>query len=94
MLCITVPVFNPVVAAAGVDPIWYATVVITSIEIGVFTPPIGLNLFSTLAVAEPDVTIEDIVAGIIPFVIAAFVGLALLLIFPSLSTFLPGFVGS
>lgn len=93
MICITVPMFNPVVAAVGIDPIWYATIVITSIEIGLITPPLGLNLYSTIAVAEPDVSIEDIVAGVIPFLLAEFVALGLLLIFPKLSTFLPGFVG-
>lgn len=92
MLCVTIPVFNPIVNAAGVDPIWYATVVIVAIEIGLITPPVGLNLFSTKGAAEPDVTLEDIIGGVLPFFVAFVLLLVLLLAFPSVSTFLPRFV--
>jgi C4-dicarboxylate transporter, DctM subunit len=92
MLCVTIPVFNPIVNAAGVDPIWYATVVIVAIEIGLITPPVGLNLFSTKGAAEPDVTLEDIIGGVFPFFIAFVLLLVLLLSFPRVSTYLPGFV--
>jgi tripartite ATP-independent transporter DctM subunit len=93
MLCITVPVFNPIIEASGINPIWYATIVITSIEIGLITPPFGLNLFAAKAVAEPDVTLEDIVSGIVPYLVAELLSLILLFAFPTLSTFLPSFVG-
>ncbi|MFC1581205.1 TRAP transporter large permease subunit, partial [Thermodesulfobacteriota bacterium] len=53
IVCITVPVFNPIIKAAGVDPIWYAALVILSIEIGLITPPVGLNLYASKGVAEP-----------------------------------------
>jgi tripartite ATP-independent transporter DctM subunit len=92
MLCVTIPVFNPIVNAAGVDPIWYATVVIVAIEIGLITPPVGLNLFSTKGSAEPDVTLEDIIGGVLPFFAAFLLLLVLLLSVPWLSTFLPRFV--
>ncbi len=90
MLCITVPIFNPIIKAAGVDPMWYATIVITSVEIGLITPPVGLNLYASKAVAESDVTLEDIIAGILPFLAAEFVCLALMFAFPPMCTFLPG----
>jgi tripartite ATP-independent transporter DctM subunit len=93
MLCITVPVFNPIIETSGINPIWYATIVITSIEIGLITPPFGLNLFAAKAVAEPDVTLEDIVSGIVPYLVAELLSLILLFAFPTLSTFLPSFVG-
>jgi len=93
MLCITVPVFNPIIEAAGIDPLWYATIVITSIEIGLITPPFGLNLFAAKGVAEPDVSLEDIVSGILPFLAAEWLSLVLLFAFPRISTFLPSFVG-
>lgn len=93
MLCITVPVFNPIIETSGINPIWYATIVITSIEIGLITPPFGLNLFAAKAVAEPDVTLEDIISGIVPYLVAELLSLILLFAFPTLSTFLPSFVG-
>jgi tripartite ATP-independent transporter DctM subunit len=93
MLCITVPIFNPIIQAAGIDPIWYATIVIVSVEIGLITPPVGMNLYAAKGVAEADVSLEDIISGIMPFLIAELVSLALFLIFPILSTYLPSFVG-
>jgi tripartite ATP-independent transporter DctM subunit len=93
MLCITIPVFNPIIDAAGIDPIWYATIVITSVEIGLITPPVGLNLYAAKGVAEPDVSLEDIIAGIFPFLAAEFIALAIIFSFPPISTFLPSYVG-
>jgi TRAP-type C4-dicarboxylate transport system permease large subunit len=93
MLCITIPVFNPIIDAAGIDPIWYATIVITSVEIGLITPPVGLNLYAAKGVAEPDVSLEDIIAGIIPFLAAEFIALAVIFSYPPISTFLPSYVG-
>ena len=93
MLCITIPLFNPIIKAAGVDPIWYATIVIVSVEIGLITPPVGLNLYGAKGVAEPDVTLEDIIRGIIPFLIAELISLTIFYAFPILSTFLPSFIG-
>lgn len=93
MLCITIPLFNPIIQKAGIDPIWYATIVIVSIEIGLITPPVGLNLYAAKGAAEADVALEHIIRGIIPFLIAELVSLAIFLAFPILSTFLPSFVG-
>ncbi len=93
MLCITIPVFNPIVAGAGIDPIWYATIVIVSVEIGLITPPVGLNLYAAKGVAEADVSLEDIIAGILPFLAAEIVSLMIIFGFPQLSTWLPAYVG-
>jgi tripartite ATP-independent transporter DctM subunit len=92
IVCITVPVFNPIIKAAGVDPIWYAALVILSIEIGLITPPVGLNLYASKGVAEPDVTLEDIVKGILPFFLGMIAVLLFLFLFPSISTYLPSFI--
>jgi C4-dicarboxylate transporter DctM subunit len=92
IVCITVPVFNPIVEAAGVDPIWYATLVILSIEIGLITPPVGLNLYAAKGVAEDDVSLEDIVRGILPFFVAMVAVLLFLFLLPPISTFLPSFL--
>ena len=93
MLSITVPIFNPIILAAGIDPMWYATIVITSVEIGLITPPVGLNLYAAKGVAQSDVSLEDIIGGIIPYFIAELICLGILFAFPILSTYLPGFVG-
>jgi tripartite ATP-independent transporter DctM subunit len=93
MLCITIPVFNPIIEAAGIDPIWYATIVIVSVEIGLITPPVGLNLYAAKGVAEADVTLEDIIGGILPFFAAEIISLMVIMAFPRISTFLPSFVG-
>jgi TRAP-type C4-dicarboxylate transport system permease large subunit len=92
IVCITVPVFNPIIEAAGVDSIWYATLVILSIEVGLITPPVGLNLYAAKGVAEADVSLEDIVRGILPFFIAMVAVVLFLFIFPPISTFLPSFL--
>jgi len=92
IVCITVPVFNPIINAAGVDPIWYATLVILSIEIGLITPPVGLNLYAAKGAAEPDVSLEDIMRGILPFFVAMVAVLLFLFAFPSISTYLPSFL--
>ena len=94
MLAITIPVFNPIVNAAGIDPIWYATLVITSIEVGLITPPVGLNIYATAGVAESDVKLEDVIKGVTPFFVAELVGVAILFAFPGICTFLPSLIGS
>jgi C4-dicarboxylate transporter, DctM subunit len=89
MLSITIPILNPITNAAGIDPIWYAVVVIMSIEAGLITPPVGLNVYGAFAVAEDDVKLEDIFAGVLPFLIMSWVSIAILIFFPPLSTLLP-----
>jgi C4-dicarboxylate transporter, DctM subunit len=89
MVTITVPILTPVVNELGIDPIWYAMVVILAMHVGLITPPVGLNVFGAKAVAEGDVSIEDIFAGVVPFFVSMLVVLAIVIAFPSLSTILP-----
>jgi C4-dicarboxylate transporter, DctM subunit len=72
----------------GVDIIWFGIVVIIVVELGLITPPIGINVFVVNSVL-PDVSVWTIFRGVWPFVFAMIVGLALVLIFPALATFLP-----
>jgi tripartite ATP-independent transporter DctM subunit len=92
ILCITIPVFNPIIKSIGIDPIWYATVIILSVEIGLITPPFGMNVFAAKGAAEPDVKMEDIFGGVIPFFIVMMLVLILLLAVPQISLFFPRFV--
>ena len=89
MILLTVPVFFPIVASLGLDPIWFGIIVIVVVEIGLITPPIGLNVFVVKSVA-PDVPLGEIFKGIVPFFLASVVGLALIILFPAIALFLPG----
>ncbi|MBA7711813.1 C4-dicarboxylate TRAP transporter large permease protein DctM [subsurface metagenome] len=89
MICITVPIFTPVITALGIDTLWYAMVVILAMHVGLITPPVGLDVYAAKGVAEPDVSIEDIFAGALPFFLATLVALVIVIAFPWLSTILP-----
>ncbi|MBA7585100.1 C4-dicarboxylate TRAP transporter large permease protein DctM [subsurface metagenome] len=88
MIVLTVPIFLPVVLELGFDPIWFGILVVRVVEIGLITPPIGLNVFVIAGVAK-DVPMYDIFRGILPFLAADIVCIALLVAFPQISLFLP-----
>lgn len=91
MMFLTLPVFFPIVKALGVDPIWFGIIVVIVVELGLMTPPVGMNVFVVKSLV-PDVPTWTIFRGIVPFVIAALVGLALVIAFPWLSLFLTTFM--
>lgn len=84
MLLLTVPVVFPLAMQAGFDPIWFGIVTVLTVELGLITPPIGMNVFVIKSVA-PKVKITDIFIGVIPFVVSDLVRLALLIAFPVLA---------
>ncbi len=88
MLLLTVPVFFPIVEPLGIDSVWFGIVVIIVVEIGLITPPIGMNVFMVKTVLR-DVEIWTIFNGIWPFLAATLVGLALICAFPGIALFLP-----
>jgi len=88
MLTITIPILNPVIAPLGIDPYFFAVYVIYVGQIGIITPPFGLSVFTVKAVAEPDVSVEDVFSGSMPYLAALCVGIVLLLIFPQIITVL------
>jgi tripartite ATP-independent transporter DctM subunit len=88
MLILTVPVFTAILKPMGVDLIWFGIVVIIVIELGLITPPIGMNVFVVNA-AIPDVDIWTVFRGIGPFIVAMLICLALVIAFPSIATLLP-----
>jgi C4-dicarboxylate transporter DctM subunit len=91
MLILTVPVFAAIVGPMGVDLIWFGIVVIIVVELGLITPPIGMNVFVVNSIVT-DVSIWTIFRGVWPFVVAMLLGLALIIAFPSIATFLPGYM--
>jgi len=88
MILLTVPVFFPIVIALGYDPIWFGILVVVVVEIGLITPPIGLNVF-VLKAMLPDVPASRIFRGVVPFIAADIVRLAILLVFPPIALILP-----
>jgi len=88
MMLLALPVIFPAVIALGFDPIWFGIIVVKMGEICLITPPVGLNVYVVNSVA-PDIPIHEIFMGIIPFLIMDFVTLALLIIFPQITLFLP-----
>ena len=88
-LFITAPVVVPLVVSLGYDPIWWGIVTIAAVEVGLIHPPFGLNAFIIKGVAGDDVTIGTIFRGIVPFLAADFVKLALLVLFPFITLWLP-----
>ena len=88
MLLLTVPVFFPVVAALGYDPVWFGVIAVAVTEISLITPPVGLNVF-VLAGSLGDVKTSVIFRGVTPFWIADILRLAALVLFPALSLAMP-----
>ena len=88
MVLITVPVFLPLVMKFGYDPIWFSIIVVIVVELGLIHPPVGMNLF-VIQAQVPDVKLTAIYRGIIPFLIAPFLLIALLLAFPEIALWLP-----
>jgi tripartite ATP-independent transporter DctM subunit len=89
MMIITLPVVYPLISKFGIDPIWFGVVFVKLIEIAVITPPVGLNLFAALSAADGRANYRDITKGVLPFLAADAVTLALLIAYPALSTWLP-----
>lgn len=89
MMLLTVPVFYPVMQSLGVDLVWFGIVVVVVIEISLITPPIGLNVF-VLKSMLPDIELTQIFRGVLPFIAADIVRIALIVLIPGLSLFLPG----
>ncbi|MGD9859680.1 MAG: TRAP transporter large permease [Marinobacterium sp.] len=84
MLLLTVPVVFPLIQAAGFDPVWFGVVAVITVELGLITPPVGMNVFVIKAFAK-DVPIGSIYKGVMPFVLSDLVRLALIIAFPVLA---------
>jgi C4-dicarboxylate transporter, DctM subunit len=89
MVMLTIPIFFPVSQALGFDPIWFGVVIVLITEMGVITPPVGVNVYVVYGVAK-DVPLEVIFKGVLPMVLALLVCNIILLLFPQIALFLPG----
>ena len=92
MLVIVAPLYVPLVGALGFDLVWYGVLYTITCQIAYMTPPFGYNLFLMRAMAPPEITIHDIYRSIIPFVLVMAVALSIVMIFPQVALWLPGYV--
>jgi len=88
MILLTVPLFFPLIVHMGLDPVWFGILIVVVVEIGLISPPVGMNLF-VLNTLLPQVPTRTIFRGVMPFVAVDCLRLAILVAFPIISTFLP-----
>jgi tripartite ATP-independent transporter DctM subunit len=92
LIMLTIPVFYPVVQSLGYDPIWFGIIIVLVTEMGVITPPVGINVYVVYGITQQlrtGIRLESIFKGIAPFLAAIIVGIALLFVFPRLILWLP-----
>ncbi|MEY4679769.1 MAG: hypothetical protein RLZZ276_1418 [Pseudomonadota bacterium] len=88
IILMTAPILLPIVTAAGFDPIWFGVIVTINMEIGLITPPVGLNLFVVNSIA-PDVPTKTVLAGSVPYVLCMVLAIVILCVVPEIATWLP-----
>jgi len=89
LIMLTVPIFYPVAMSLGYDPIWFGVVIVMVTQIGVITPPVGVNVYVVSGVAR-DIPLHVIFKGVVPLLIALIFGTLLMIPFPQIALFLPG----
>jgi TRAP-type mannitol/chloroaromatic compound transport system permease large subunit len=89
IMMITLPVFMPIVEQFGFHPIWFGILFTINMELAYITPPFGFNLFYLKGVVPDSITMGNIYRSVIPFVVLEAIGLAIVIIFPRLSLWLP-----
>lgn len=88
VIVMTAPILMPIILAANFDPYWFAVVLTINLEIGLITPPVGLNLFIIKGIA-PDIALRDVLLGSLPYALCMVLGIVLLCFFPGIATWLP-----
>ncbi len=91
LIVVTIPIFFPIVVKLGFDPIWFGVIIVLVGEMGVITPPVGVNVFVIKGIA-PDVPLERIFKGIFPFLATLIIVTIILMVFPQIATFLPSLI--
>ena len=91
VIVMTAPILLPIIIAAGFDPYWFAIVLTINMEIGLITPPVGLNLYVINGIC-PDISLPTILKGALPFVFCMILGILLLCLFPQIALWLPDYI--
>jgi len=89
LIMLTVPIFYPVVTSLGFDPLWFGVIIVLVTQVGVVTPPVGINVYVVSGVAR-DVPLETIFKGVLPLLAALVVGILLMIPFQQIALYLPG----
>lgn len=90
LVVLTIPIFYPVAMKLGFDPIWFGVIIVLVAEMGVLTPPVGVNVYVIKGIS--DVPLETIFKGVMPFLTAQVICTIIILLFPKIATFLPSFI--
>ena len=88
VILMTSPTLVPIVMQAGFDPIWFGVMLTLNMEVGLITPPVGLNLYVINGIV-PDVDLKTVLVGALPFMLCIFVGIGLLILFPEIALWMP-----
>jgi C4-dicarboxylate transporter DctM subunit len=88
MILLTIPIVFPIVSALGYDPVWFGIVIVMVVELGLITPPIGMNVFVIKGIAR-EVPLYTIFRGVTPFIVAQIILIAVLIAFPEIALWLP-----
>lgn len=91
VILMTAPILLPIISQAGFDPYWFAVVLTINMEIGLITPPVGLNLYVINGIA-PDVRLPTVLLGALPFALLMVLGIVVLCFFPGIATWLPEYL--
>ncbi len=91
VILMTTPTLLPIITQAGFDPIWFGVVLTVNMEIGLITPPVGLNLYVINGIV-PDVKLPVVLWGALPFMLCMVIGIVLLCVFPQIATWLPDYL--
>ncbi|WP_119681062.1 TRAP transporter large permease [Indioceanicola profundi] len=91
IILMTAPILLPIITAAGFDPVWFGVILTINMEIGLITPPVGLNLYVINGIA-PEVPLKRVLWGAMPYVLCMVVAILILSVFPGLVTWLPDLV--
>ncbi|MDP3884300.1 TRAP transporter large permease [Hydrogenophaga sp.] len=90
MMVATIPITFPIVTAMGIDPVWYGIFIVLMCELGMITPPVGMNLFVVHGIRPDKGGIHDAIVGALPYVLIMIAFTILLMLVPSIATWLPG----
>ena len=88
LIMLTIPIFYPIILDLGYDPVWFGVIIVLVTQMGVITPPVGINVYVVNGIAK-DVPLESIFKGAFPFLLALIVGTAFIVAFPPIATLLP-----
>jgi TRAP-type mannitol/chloroaromatic compound transport system permease large subunit len=89
ILLVFVPIFSPIIDKLGFNPIWFGTLFIMMIQTSYMTPPMAPAIFYLKGIAPPEITTNEIFRGIIPYTLLRLVGIAIVIVFPSIALWLP-----